>query len=258
MIKISIVIITLNEEDRIGNCIDSVKEIADEILVIDSFSSDQTQQIVAEKKGRFIQNKFEGYIQQKNFGVGTATYDYILSLDADEVLDKRAQQEILRVKENWNYSSYTLNRLTNYCGKWIKHCGWYPDKQIRLFDRRRATWGELNPHARIELDEEATNIRIGGNILHYSFPSISSHATAANNYSEIAAMEAVKNGKEIYFIIHVILNPSFTFIKKFFFQLGFLDGFYGFVICILSAHSNFLKYTKIWQLKHENSNFQNG
>lgn len=257
MLQLSAVIITFNEENQIGRCIDSIKEVADEILVVDSFSTDKTREIAESKGARFIQNPFEGHIQQKNHGVQLASSDIILSLDADECLDKKAQSEVLRVKENWSSDAYSLNRLTNYCGKWIKHCGWYPDKKVRLFDRRRAKWGGVNPHDRVELQDGATSAHLAGDILHYSFPSISSHVRTADNFSQIAAEAAVKDGKRISILVHIVLNPSFTFVKKYLFQLGFLDGFYGFVICVLSAHSNFLKYTKIWQLKRENSSLKN-
>lgn len=258
MIKISVTIITLNEEKHIGRCIDSVKEIADEVLVVDSFSTDKTKQIALEKGAIFIQNKFEGHIQQKNFALNKAKHDHILSLDADEALSEEAIEAILKIKNADNFKSYSFKRVTSYCGKWIKHCGWYPDKKIRLIDRRNAKWGGENPHDRLIAERGTELIEIDADILHYSFPTIASHAQTANSFSEIAAAQALEKNKRINFIVHIILNPWFTFIKKYFFQLGFLDGFHGFVICVLSAHSNFLKYTKIWQLKRENSHIKNG
>ena len=258
MIQLSVVIITLNEENQIGRCIDSIKDVADEILIIDSFSTDRTKEIAEGKGARFIQNKFEGHIQQKNFGLEKATFDYVLSLDADEALNDKAQKEVMKIKASWANDAYAINRLTNYCGKWIKHCGWYPDRKVRLVDRRKAKWGGENPHDRMIVDDGASLATWKGDILHYSFPTISSHAHTANSFSEIAAREAIKKEKKINFIVHILLNPFFTFIKKYFFQLGFLDGYYGFIVCMLSAHSNFLKYTKIWQLKRENSRLKNG
>lgn len=257
MKKLSVVIITLNEEVRIGACIDSVSKIADEVLIIDSFSADNTKKISEEKGAIFIQNEFEGHIQQKNFGIAKATFNQVLSLDADEQLDEQAQIEIENLKSNWTHDSYTLKRLTNYCGKWIRHCGWYPDKKVRVFDRRKAEWGGVNPHDKIVLKDGATNKQIKGDILHYSYPTISSHAKTADSFSEIAAKAAISNSKKVNFVIHVLLNPPFTFFKKYFFQLGILDGFYGFVICVLSSYSSFLKYSKIWQLSRENTDIKN-
>ncbi len=253
MNQLSVVIITLNEEQRIGRCIDSVKHVADEILVVDSYSTDSTGEIAKEKGATFIQNKFEGHIQQKNFALEKASFDYVLSLDADEALNQVASDEILAIKSAWTHDSYSLNRLTNFCGKWIHHCGWYPDRKVRLFDRKVAKWAGVNPHDRIEIAEGATNKQLKGDILHYSFPTIHSHVKTANSFSEIAAKEAVKHGKKANVIVHLILNPSFTFFRKFFLQLGFLDGVHGFMICVLSAYANFLKYSKIWQLQRENS-----
>ncbi|XOV91877.1 MAG: glycosyltransferase family 2 protein [Bacteroidota bacterium] len=244
-VKISTVIITLNEEANIQRCIDSVKDIVDEIVVVDSFSSDRTPEICKENQVTFIQHKFEGYVEQINYALTQATHNHVLSLDADESLSEAARKKVRAVKENWEYDGYQFNRLTNYCGKWIRHCGWYPDKKVRLFDRTKAQWGGENPHYRVMLEKEQIKY-LNVDMLHYSFPSITSHAQTANNFSTIAANEAIKKGKKASFLVHVLLNPPFTFFKKYFFQLGFLDGFYGWVVCVLSAYSNFLKYVKIW------------
>lgn len=258
MPRLSVAIITFNEEKHIARCIDSVSEIADDIVVVDSFSTDGTKEICLNKKVRFIENKFLGHIEQKNFALGQAENDYVLALDADEALNEQAVKAVIDLKNGESLIHAEFNRLTNYCGKWIKHCGWYPDRKLRLVDRRITQWGGENPHDRMTPSEQVTIKRIDADILHYAIPSIASHAQRANAFSTIAAQQAIEKNKKIYFVIHIILNPLFTFIKKYFFQLGFLDGFYGFVICILSAHSNFLKYTKIWSLKNENTDFANG
>ena len=257
MVKISAVIITYNEEKRIGACIDSVHGVADEVLVVDSYSTDDTERIVKKRGGRFLQNEFKNYREQKNFANAKASYDFILSLDADERPSDALGEEIKRLKKNWTHDSYMFNRRTNYCGKWILHCGWYPDKRIRLFDRRRANWGGGDVHEKLVLDQGATFKRVELDILHYSFSSITDHARKAVHFSEIAARQAHAQGRYISLWADVLLNPWLTFIKKYFFQFGFLDGFYGFVVCALSAHSNFLKYTKIWQLRHGDSNDPN-
>lgn len=244
-VKISAVIITLNEEENIQRCLDSVKDIVDEIVVVDSFSSDGTEAICKRNGVNFIQHKFDGYVEQINYALQQAKYDHVLSLDADESLSEKAQLRMREIKDNWTSDGYQFNRMTNYCGHWIRHCGWYPDKKVRLFDRSKAQWGGENPHYRVMLGKDQIEY-LNVDLLHYSFPSISSHAKTADNFSTIAAKEAFKKGKKISFFIHVLLNPPFTFVKKYFFQLGFLDGFYGWVVCVLSAYSNFLKYVKIW------------
>ncbi len=256
MFKLSIAIITFNEEAHIGRCIDSVSQVSDDILVVDSFSTDRTRQIAMKKGVRFIENDFEGHIQQKNFALKNAKYDYVLSLDADEALSEQAIQEVKRIKDEKVFFHIGFNRITNYCGNWIRHCGWYPDKKVRLVDRRYASWGGENPHDKLIPDETIPIKYIDADILHYAVPSIKSHAERANAFSEIAAKQAVLNGKKIFFLIHLIFNPMFTFFKKYFLQLGFLDGFHGFVISVISAYANFLKYSKIWQLKRENTSFK--
>lgn len=248
-IEISAVIITFNEEKNIARCLHSVSEVADEIVVVDSFSTDRTEEICQQTKVRWIQNEFEGHIQQKNYAMQQAKHDIVLSLDADEALSEEAIAHLKQVKEHWQADAYFINRLTNYCGQWIHHCGWYPDRKIRLWDRRKGRWGGVNPHDSVIMQHHATTQRMQGNLLHYSFPTLSSHAQTANHFSEIAAQEAFSRGKRVHWFVHILCNPFFTFLKKYFFQRGFMDGYYGFVICILSAHSNFLKYTKLYELQ---------
>ena len=124
-VQISVVIIAFNEERNIGRCIDSVKEIADDIVVVDSFSKDNTEEICSEKNARFIQHPFEGHIEQKNWAITQAKHQYVLSLDADEALDEQLISEISFIKSNWTHDGYSMNRLNQFCGKWIKHGGWY-------------------------------------------------------------------------------------------------------------------------------------
>lgn len=246
-VKLSVAIITLNEETNIGRCIDSVAQVADEIVVVDSFSVDKTKEICLAKGVRFIENPFEGHIQQKNFALRQATHDHVLSLDADEALSGELADSIQAVKTDWNADAYQFNRLTSYCGQWIRHCGWYPNRRVRLWDRRKGIWGGVNPHDRVIMEEGSKVSLIAGDLLHYSFPSIKSHVQTVNNFSEIAAREAVRRKKNVNLVIHVLLNPAYTFACGYIFRLGFLDGYYGFVICAISAFANFLKYSKIRQ-----------
>ncbi|MTI29248.1 glycosyltransferase family 2 protein, partial [Cytophagales bacterium RKSG123] len=146
MKKISAVIITYNEEKNIQRCLESLKGVVDEIVVVDSLSTDNTKKICEKFDVHFIENPFEGHIEQKNYAMGCARNDYVLSLDADEALSPKLKESILKVKENWTADFYSFNRLNNYCGQWIRHSGWYPDKKIRLWDRRKGKWGGKNPH----------------------------------------------------------------------------------------------------------------
>lgn len=248
MISLSVVIITFNEEKNIELCINSVKNIADEIVVVDSFSTDNTKEICLKHNVKFIQHKFEGYIKQKNFAITQASSEHILSIDADESISPELEESIIKVKNNWKADGYYFNRLTNYCGKWIRHCGWYPDKKLRLFDKSKGSWVGTDPHDRFEIDKNSTTIYLKGDLLHFSYYSIYQHIAQTNKFSEIGAIEDFKNGRSISFL-GLILKPLWKFIRDFIFKAGFLDGYYGFVICKISANATFLKCLKIRELK---------
>lgn len=246
MVKISAVIITLNEEKNINRCLQSLQDVADDIVVVDAFSSDRTVKICSDFKVNFVQREWEGYSSAKNFGNSIAKYDRILSIDADEALSEKLRETIISLKSNMTCDAYYLNRLTNYCGQWIRHCGWYPDTKIRLWDRRVGEW-QGNIHESLVFRQHISSAILTGDLLHYSFYSISDHIQTANRFSEITADELVKAKFKVNILYHILINPLYTFIHKYIFQLGFLDGFYGFIICVISSFSNFLKFTKIKQ-----------
>ena len=256
-IRLSIVIITLNEARNIGICLDSVSDIADEIVVVDSFSTDETEEICKSKGTRLIRHPFAGYVEQKNYAMSLATHDYILSLDADEVLSEELKKAIRVVKENWTHDGYWLNRLTNYCGSWISHCGWYPDRKIRLWDRRQGKWGGVNPHDRIVMNRGASTGQLTGDLLHYSYHSLRQHISHVNSFSSIAAKSAYEQGRMAFWITDIIFNPFLTFFKKYFLQLGILDGYYGFLISVISGFGKFLKYAKLKELNTGSANKNN-
>jgi len=247
-VKISAVIITFNEEQNIGRCLDSLDKLADEIVVVDSYSTDKTQEICINKGARFIQNPFNGHIEQKNYAVSQAYYDYILSLDADEVLSEELRKSISHAKNNWNYDGYSFNRLTSYCGEWIRYCGWYPDKKLRLWDRRKGSWGGVNPHDHVVMKSNSSTSHLSGDLLHYSYYTIRQHVSQINRFSDIAAQAAYDKGRKSHFVLDILLNPLLTFFKKYFLKLAILDGCYGFVISINSAFGKFLKYIKLREL----------
>ena len=247
-VKISAVVITLNEEKNIGRCLDSLKPVADEIVVVDSFSTDQTPQICRDKGVKFVQHVFEGHIEQKNYAVSCAEHDLVLSLDADEALSAELQQSVLAVKQNWRFDGYSFNRLTHYCGKWIRHSGWYPDTKLRLWDRRRGQWGGVNPHDRVIMDGGSRVVRLDGDLHHYSYLTIRDHIDTINAYSEIAARAAHADGRQSNLVLDIVLNPLLTFFKKYFLKLGILDGYPGFVIAVHTAYGKFLKYIKLREL----------
>jgi len=250
MPKLSVVIITRNEEKNIGRCIESVKGIADDIVVIDSFSTDKTEEICKGKGARFIQHAFEGHIEQKNYAVALTEYPHVLSLDADEALDDTLKKNIAEIKENWRQNGYEMNRLTNYCGTWIKHCGWYPDRKLRLFDKRKGKWGGTNPHDKFEMQAGNAVGRLAGDILHYSYYTIDDHYKQIEYFTTINAKASFDAGKHAP-VWKLYIAPVVKFIKDYFIRLGFLDGQAGWQICKLSAWATYVKYKKLRTLyKH--------
>ncbi len=246
MEKISVVIITFNEEKNLARCLKSAQAVADEIIVVDSYSTDNTQAVAKQYNAKLIQHEFAGYGQQKNFAVQQASNNWILSLDADEELSDQLTQSILEVKNNPQYSVYHMPRLTNYCGKWIRHSGWYPDKQTRLFDRTKGRWLEKKVHEYWSLaDDNAKKGNLKGDLLHYSFNSVSEHVKKIEKYTELAAADAVANGRKTS-LLKIIVSPRWHFFSDFFLRLGFLDGYSGYIVCRLSAYATFVKYSKIY------------
>ncbi len=241
-IKISAVIIAKNEEKNIGRCLTSLAEVADEIIVVDSFSTDATESICRTHHVRFEQRVFDDYSSQKNYGNSLATYPYILSLDADEALSEELKASILSIKSQPTAEAYYCHRLTNYCGQWIRHCGWYPDTKLRFFDKTKAQWkGKI--HEKVHLSTQNVKM-LQGDLLHYSFESIAHHASKTNHFTEMAAQDLFAKGKKAS-LFKIIFGPAVEFLKVYILKRGFLDGFYGFVIAVMSSYYIFYKYAKL-------------
>jgi len=246
-ITLSVVIITYNEERDIENCLKSVQDIADEIVVLDSFSTDKTPEICEKYGAKFEQAAFDGYVEQKNNVAQFAGCNYLLSMDADEVLSDELKSQIKRLKQNPESEAYSFNRLTFFCGKPVRHCGWYPDTKIRIWKNGTAVWGGTNPHDSLIPDKKNRVKHLKGDLLHYSYHSVEQHITQINKFSTIKAEQALKKGKNAA-LPKLIFSPGFKFFRSYFLKLGFLDGFTGYLICKNSAHSTFLKYAKLRQL----------
>ena len=251
MIKISAVIITYNEERNIERCINSLQGVVDEIIVVDSFSSDATASICNTLNIKLILHKFEGHIQQKNWAITQASYPYVLSVDADEVLSEKLKNSILQTKNNWQADGYTLNRMTSYCGRWIKHGGWYPDKKLRLWDSRKGEWAGINPHDKYEMHKNCKILHLKGDLLHYSYHSLKDHTEQVEKFTSITAKALYENGKKASFV-QLYFGSSIKFVRNYFIKLGFLDGYHGFRIAKISAYATFLKYAKLKELHHNN------
>ncbi len=243
--QLSAVIITHNEERNIGRCIASVQGVADEVVVVDSFSTDATAHICLELRVRIVQYPWGGYSSQRNYAVGLATHDWVLAIDADEELSDALRHSILAAKKEGTHRNFKFNRLTNYCGTWIYHSGWYPDTKFRLFDRRESLWqGAIHE----QLSQPKTEVRkLKGDLLHYSYSSISEHLDRNRHYAMLSAMELRDTGVPPS-LLKVVFSPCIKFMKFYGINRGFLDGYSGLVIAAISAYGTFLKYANHWAL----------
>jgi glycosyltransferase involved in cell wall biosynthesis len=247
MIRLSVVVITLNEEKNLERCLQTVNYIADEILVVDSGSADQTLAIAEKYKARVIHQPFLGYVEQKNFATEQAINDWIFSIDADEAISPELEASIKAIKNKQEFPAYRLSRLTNYCGSWIRHCGWYPDKKVRLYDRTKGSWRGDRIHERWELNDYHGKIGdLRGDLRHYSYYTISDHLKQIEKFSEILAQSAVERGRQSS-LFDVWARPKWKFITDYIIRLGFLDGYAGYLVCKYSAFATFVKYSKIRQ-----------
>ncbi len=243
MITISAVIITYNEEKCIGRCLGSLKSVAGEIVVVDSFSKDRTKAICLEHGVRFIEHPFTSHKEQKNFAIAQANNDYILSLDGDEYLSRELTVSIKAVLQSWPYPAYSMNRLNQYGSKWIRHGSWYPDKKIRLWDRRKGVFGGRNLHEHVLLDTGTPTMHLKGDLLHRAYQNASQLINKAQQYSAIFA-------KEMAFMkrvstVKIFYKTFFSFLKGYVLKAGFLDGYEGLVIATSTANGVFYKYAKL-------------
>jgi glycosyltransferase involved in cell wall biosynthesis len=248
MLKLSGVIITFNEEKNIEKCLQSLIDVVDEIIVVDSYSTDTTKKICEQFNVNFVEQKFLGYIEQKNFALQQAKYNHVVSLDGDEALSKELQESILNLKTNWIFDGYYANRFNNFCGQWIKYSDWYPNKKLRVFDKTKAEWKGLNPHDNVQLND--TNAKTGhlkGDILHWTYATYEAMDHKTDYFSTIAAKAYLDKGKRAPFW-KLIWNPTWAFFKAFVLRLGFLDGKNGYRICYQTGKITYLKYYKLRKL----------
>lgn len=242
---LSVVIISFNEERNIARALLSLQGLSDDIIMVDSGSTDQTE-VLGEKYGaRVIHREWEGYSAAKNFGNSQARYPWILSLDADEALSDELRQSIRDAfKPDLPHNhAFSFNRLANYCGKWIHHSGWYPDRKIRIWHRDAGQW-EGSIHERIVFREKPLVMHLRGNLLHYSYYSVDEHRVKAERYAALQAQALYSRGKRSGYV-KLLLAPLFRFVRDYIAKGGFLDGRAGFTICSLSARTVFLKYVKL-------------
>ena len=255
MKKISATIITLNEEDKIRQCLESLQGVADEIVVVDSLSTDNTKSICEEFGVRFIEQKWLGYSEQKNLANDIASHDWILSIDADEVLSDELKKSILKIKNEERETKneelvYSFNRLNNYCGKWIHHSGFYPDKKIRIWNRKVGKWEGI-VHEVIKFSTKVKEVHLKGDLLHYSYAKPEDFEKQVFKFAELRAQHYFDKGKKCASLLKII-SPIYFFIQHYFFRLGFLDGKEGFVMCKVAAKATRHKYETLEQLTVNN------
>ena len=243
MIRISAVIITYNEEKNIAKCIESVKPVVDEVVILDCYSQDRTRQIAEAHGATFYEQDFLGFAKQKNRAVALATYDIVLSLDADEYLSSELTQSILKVKDDWKKDGYMFNRISSFEGTWITTCGWYPDQKLRLWDRRKGSWQGDGVHERVELFEGGTAAAINGDLYHRAYDNISQFLQKNQNYSTIHAQ--VNRYRTSSSVMKILYKTAFAFFKAYILKGGVLDGYKGLVVSGSTAHWVFYKYAKL-------------
>ncbi|GMT41845.1 MAG: glycosyl transferase [bacterium] len=242
---VSAAIIAFNEEDKIADCVKSVA-FADEIVVVDSHSSDRTREIAASLGAKVIERDWPGHIEQKNFALSKTTNDWVICLDADERISQKLKDEILLELEWPTADGYYIPRRVFYINRWIKRCGWYPAPKVRLVKKSKSAWGGVNPHDTLIVD--GSTEKLAGDMYHLSFDSIYDHLKTIDHFTRVGAEEAFKAGRRTRFI-DLTLRPLFTFIKMYFLKLGFMDGVPGFIVCVLSGFHTFTKYDRLLRKK---------
>lgn len=243
---VSVCVITKDEEENLPDCLESVKW-ADEIVVVDSRSTDRTREIAAAAGARVIERDFPGHVEQKNFAVSQAAHDWVLCLDADERLSPALADSVRRaLEEPGDRAGFECPRLTFHCGSPIRHGGWYPDRKLRLFDRRRGRWGGRNPHDRVEVEGPVG--RLEGDLLHLSYRSLSDHLRQIDFFTTIAAREKRARGERPS-LARLVLHPPGKFLRMYLLKGGFLDGVPGLVVASMGSWYVFLKYAKLRELE---------
>lgn len=249
MTKISAVLITYNEEEKVRRALRSLESVADEIVVVDSYSSDGTVETCRHYTDRVLLKSWEGYCQQKQFATDQASHDWILSLDGDEMLSPQLAQEILEWKgQGSSRKGYYLPRKTFFMGRWIEHTTWYPDWQLRLFEKTSGRWEGGRVHESVRVTGPTG--RFKGQIYHHTYASFSEYLEQLERFSSLAAQDYFDGGKRADWT-HLLMHPPVIFLKNYLFRRGFLDGIPGLAVSFLAAVSSLFKYLKLWEIQSE-------
>ncbi len=249
MNRLSVAIITYNEEENIRNCLESVKW-ADEIVIIDSGSQDKTVEISKEYTSKIFINPWPGHYQQENFAIDKTTNLWVFSIDADERVTPELRKEIEKVLEVPRYDGYLFPRQNYFLGKWMRHGGWYPDRVLRLFRKDKGSFGGINPHARVIIEGGWVGV-INIPIIHLTYKNFSQYISKQHSYTTISAEEIIKRkGKKIKVGLLTLIGKFLTkFLEVYIWKKGFLDGLHGLIVAIAASCFAFVKYVKVWELR---------
>jgi len=245
--NISAFVITKNEASKIADCIESILWV-DDIVIVDDFSTDETPDICRSYNVKFVQHKFTGFKDQKSYAMSLTLHDWVLELDADERVSEVMRRSIISLNDEdmKKYSCFEFSRLTRFWGKWIRHASLYPDFKARFYNKLDGAWSEGNIHERF-IPRGLTK-KIYADIIHCQDLDIHTYFTRTARYSDMSAQELYARGKKVR-LLHFTLRPVYTFIYRYFFRLGFLDGVHGFVVAIVGAFGTFVKYLKLYELQ---------
>lgn len=252
MRSLSVIIITKNEQAHIAECLESVS-FADEIIVLDSGSSDDTCAIARRLGAQVYHTTYwPGFGQQKNKALSLATKEWVLSIDADERVPVALALEIQNALANPTADAYTVARMSCFGARWIKHSGWWPDRLVRLFKRDKAQFKDVTVHESVLVEGETQNLK--GHLLHYPYHSLDALITKTNHYSSAAALQLHERGKKIG-LVGVIVKAFWTFVRIYIIRRGFLDGKEGVILAAVAAAGSFFRYSKLWFL-NRNTNWK--
>jgi len=243
--QISATIVAFNEERNIARAIRSLglgHGCVDEIIVVDSGSTDRTREIAASLGARVVEEPWRGYAAQKNFSASIAANDWILSIDADEELTPALAAEISALKNQPSgFDGWTMPRLARYLGRWIRYSGWYPDRKLRLYHRESGAWQGDYVHESVQVNGKVGQLK--GDLLHFTCDSLSQHLSTIDTYTSLAAKALIASGKPVP-IRRLVADPPWTFVRSYIIQRGFLDGAQGLVIASMASFYTFMKYAK--------------
>ena len=245
--NLSSVIIASNEAENLRRCLPQLARISDDVVVVDACSTDETDSVCREMGVRLIKRKWQGYSSAKNFGNSLAAHDWIISTDADEILSNQLVQSISAIRPTLGFV-YALDRITSFCGVWIRHSGWYPDWNIRIFNRNNSRWEGKHVHERLVIPQNTRVVRLEGKLFHYSYKTHEDYVKRRELYAELSARDLYDRGVRLS-ISRRRIHPTLRFLRTYLLKRGFLDGRNGLVISLGEAQMIRTRYRKLAELR---------